>query len=63
QNLSTSSLSQGPTNIAPKIPEGTNLNKKQASKNKRITSTKIKRTPIIPPRVLRPTTRFQNKTN
>ncbi|CAG8850658.1 7015_t:CDS:1, partial [Racocetra persica] len=39
QNLSTSLL-QKPTNIAPKTFEGTNLNKKQASKNKRITSTK-----------------------
>ncbi|CAG8601187.1 2213_t:CDS:2 [Gigaspora rosea] len=63
QILSTLSLSQEPTNIAPKTPEDTNLNKKQASKNKRITSMKVKQTSVKPSRVLRPTTRFQNKTN
>ncbi|CAG8826721.1 34087_t:CDS:2, partial [Gigaspora margarita] len=40
QILSTSSLLQKPTNIAPETPKDTNLNKKQASKNKKITSTK-----------------------
>ncbi|CAG8694976.1 13009_t:CDS:2, partial [Racocetra fulgida] len=39
QNLSTSLL-QEPTNIASETFEGTNSNKKQASKNKRITLTK-----------------------
>ncbi|CAG8787021.1 4394_t:CDS:2, partial [Gigaspora rosea] len=40
QILSTSSLPQEPTNIASEPPENTNVNKKQASKNKRITSMK-----------------------